>query len=107
MPLGAEDFKSKRDVGSGMAWIGAIPHGERDWGILDVGGWCGLVGVIWGCCVPVLYPHAPRCGASFAGRLAAVVQARERTLKVGPRRGLAGLAQLAAIRQRVASYAAF
>jgi hypothetical protein len=37
-PLGAEDFKSKRDARSRMAWIDAIPHGERDCRILDVGG---------------------------------------------------------------------
>jgi hypothetical protein len=37
MPLGAEDSRSKTGVGSEVAWVGAMLHGERVWGILDAG----------------------------------------------------------------------
>ena len=36
-PPGAEDSKSKKGVGSEMAWVGAMLHGERVRDTLDAG----------------------------------------------------------------------
>ena len=75
MPLGAEDFKAVRGVGSGMAWIRAIPHGERVWGILDVG-----VGVAWwGCFGPVVYPFCTRTRRAGSGWLTSMRLERPRS----------------------------